>query len=258
MTERTRFQLKRPTGWFAAGREVAGALELLSDATFKLFVWLCLHAERSRGTVSATSPELARALGKKESDLHLALEELERQGVCTLRTDGIIEIRDRFWPYQRQCDPATRDESQPYVAEVKRLFLERRCVPSSFTAADEKLALSLFRRGVPLIHVERAILLGAVRKYATVHENGYSTPISSLHYFTNLFEEVQQETSTHYWAYIAHKVNTFEQTELWAFQARRDLLWKNEMRPKRDKTRDAMGRPNPESSLSGDPGAKFF
>jgi hypothetical protein len=214
MIEKARFQLKHPTGWFAAGREVACALELLSDATFKLFVWFCLHAERSRGTVSATSPELARALGKKESDLHLALEELERQGVCTLRAEGIIEIRDRFWPYQRQCDPAAREESQPYVAEVKRLFLERRCVQSSFTAADEKLALALFRRGVSLIHVEHAILLGAVRKYAAVHGNGNSTPISSLHYFTDLFEEVQQEISTHYWTYIARKVKTFEQTEL--------------------------------------------
>jgi len=180
MTERTRFQLKQPTGWFAAGREVACALELLS-----------------------------------------ALEELERQGVCALRAEGVIEIRDRFWPYQRQCDPAARDESRQYVAEVKRLFLERRCVQSSFTAADEKLALSLFRRGVSLIHVERAILLGTVRKYAAVHENGHSTPISSLHYFTNLFEEVRQEISTHYWTYIAHKVKTFEQTELGAIPGRR-------------------------------------
>ena len=118
MIERTRFQLKHPTGWFAAGREVACALELLSDPTFKLFVWLCLHAERSRGTVSATSRELARAIGKKESDLRVALEELERQGVCTLRAEGLIEIRDRFWPYQRPCNPAARDESRHYVAEV--------------------------------------------------------------------------------------------------------------------------------------------
>jgi hypothetical protein len=225
MIEKTRFQLKHPTGWFAAGREVACALQLLSDSTFKLFVWLCLHAERSRGTVSASFPELARALGKKESDLQFALEELERQGVCTLRAEGVIEIRDGFWPYQRQRDPAPRDESQHYVAEVKRLFLQRRCVQSSFTAADEKLALTLFRRGVSLIHVEHAILLGAVRKYVAVHGNGNSTPISSLHYFTDLFEEVQQEISTHYWTYIARKVKTFEQTELRAEPGGRRSAW---------------------------------
>jgi hypothetical protein len=214
MIEKARFQLKHPTGWFAAGREMACALQRLSDSTFKLFVWLCLHAERSQGTVSATSPELARALGKKESDLQLALEELQQQGVCNLRAEGVIEIRDRFWPYRRSCDPAAHDESRHYVAEVKRLFLERRCVQSSFTAADEKLALSLFRRGVSLIHVEHAILLGAVRKYIALHQNANRTPISSLYYFTDLFEEVQQETSTHYWTYIVRKVKTFEQTEL--------------------------------------------
>jgi hypothetical protein len=213
------FQLKQSSGWFAAGREVACALELLSDATFKLFVWLCLHAERSRGTVSATPVELARALGKNESDMQVALAELARQGVCVLAADGVIQIRDRFWPYQRRCDPSVRDESRRYLEAVKRLFLERRCVQSSFTAADEKLALSLYRRNVSLIHIEHAILLGAARKYAALLQHGHGTPISSLHYFADLFAEVQQEMSPCYWTYIAHKVKTFEQT--WAgFAAR--------------------------------------
>jgi hypothetical protein len=208
----TRLQLKQPAGWFAAGREVAYALELLSDAAFKLFMWLCLHAERGRGAVSATPTELAKALGKKESDLALAMEELEQQGVCQVRPDGIIEIKDRFWPYQRNCGSTVNPESLRYVAEVKHLFLERCCVQSSFTAADEKLALSLFRRGVSLIQIERAILLGSLRKYISALQNPGGTPISSLHYFTNLFEEVQQELSTQYWTYIAQKVKTFEQT----------------------------------------------
>jgi hypothetical protein len=38
-----RLRLKRPTGWFAAGQEVATALPLLSDAAFKLYVFLCLN-----------------------------------------------------------------------------------------------------------------------------------------------------------------------------------------------------------------------
>jgi helix-turn-helix protein len=211
MSTGTRFQLKQPTGCFAAGREVACALQLLSDAAFKLFLWLCLHAERGRGAVSATPTELAKAVGQKESDIAVAIEELEQQGVCKLRPDGVIEIQDRFWPYQRKCGSTVNPESRRYVAEVKRLFLERRCVQSSFTAADEKLALSLFRRGVSLIQIERAILLGSLRKYISALQNAVSTPISSLHYFTNLFEEVQQELSAQYWTYIAQKVKTFEQ-----------------------------------------------
>jgi hypothetical protein len=43
--------LKHSTGWFAAGREVAEASTLLSDAACKLFLGLCLHADRSRGAV---------------------------------------------------------------------------------------------------------------------------------------------------------------------------------------------------------------
>ena len=212
MSTGIRLQLKQPTGWFAAGREVAYALQLLSDAAFKLFVWLCLHAERGRGAVSATPTELAKAVGKTASDIALAMEELEQRGVCKVRPDGILEIQDRFWPYQRNCASTVNPEWLRYVAEVKRLFLERRCVQSSFTAADEKLTLSLFRRGVSLTQIERAILLGSLRKYICALQNAGGTPISSLHYFTNLFEEVQQEVSSHYWAYIAQKVRTFEQT----------------------------------------------
>ena len=62
----THFHLKQPTGWFAAGREIQQALTLLSDVTFKLFVWLSLHAERGRGSLSASPKELASALHKTE------------------------------------------------------------------------------------------------------------------------------------------------------------------------------------------------
>jgi len=213
MNPKTRFQLKQSTGWFAAGREIACALQLLSDATFKLFLWLCLHAERSQGKVSATTAELARALRKSPSDVMLALQELRQRGVCTLQAENIIHIEDRFWPYQRQCDCPPGHDLRSYVEQVKRLFLERRCVQSSFTAADEKLARSLYQRGVSLIDVEHAILLGALRKYAVIRQNGQGSPISSLHYFAQLFEEVQQSVSTRYWSYIAHKVRTFEPAE---------------------------------------------
>jgi hypothetical protein len=41
-----RLRLKRPTGWFAAGQEMDAALPLLSDAAFRLYVFLCLHVNR--------------------------------------------------------------------------------------------------------------------------------------------------------------------------------------------------------------------
>jgi hypothetical protein len=211
---RSRLELKRPNGWFAAGQEVKCALQLLSDGSFKLFVWLCLHADRSRGTLPGSPAELARALGKEEGEIKRALEELERQEVCALRSNGLVEIRDRLWPYHRRPNSSTGDESRDYIAEVKRVFLERRCVQSSFTIADEKMALSLFNRGVSLIHVQRAILLGSVRKYAAIVQTGRGTPISGLHYFSSVLEEVQQEISPQYWKYVLQKVKAFE--EAWS------------------------------------------
>jgi hypothetical protein len=252
MSTGTRLQLKQPTGWFAAGREVACALHLLSDAAFKLFVWLCLQAERARGAVAATPAELAKAVGKKESDIALAMEELEQRGVCQVRPDGIIEIQDRFWPYQRNGACTVNPEWRRYVAEVKRLFLERRCVQSSFTAADEKLARSLFRQGVSLIQIERAIWLGSLRKYISTLQNAGGTPISSLHYFTNLFEEVQPERSSQYWTYIAQKVKTFEQTGR-GFHATDAANT-----PTRTESGDARGRLSSHQSLSDHPDARFF
>ena len=85
---------------------------------------------------------------------------------------------------------------------------------SSFTIADEKMALSLFNRGVSLIHVQRAILLGSVRKYAAIVQTGRGTPIIGLHYFSSVLEEVQQEISPQYWKYVLQKVKAFE--EAWS------------------------------------------
>lgn len=191
-----------------------GHIVCASTTAVLTFVWLCLHADRSLGTLSCNPADLARALGKEEGDIKRALEELERKDVCALRSDGVVEICDRFWPYQRRFSPGTNDESRRYIDEVRRVFLERRCVQGSFTIGDEKMALSLYKRGVSLIHVQRAILLGTVRKYAAIVQKGRGTPISGLHYFTSLFEEVEQETSPQYWEYVARKVGTFEQT--WA------------------------------------------
>jgi hypothetical protein len=211
MSAAHRFQIKRSSGWFAAGREVEAALTLLSDAAFKLFVWLCLHAERSCGSIRAGSAGLASALGKTEAEIRTHLEELFHNGVCVPRDCDVIEITDRFWPYERASDPAASDDPIVYIDRVKRCFLQRCCVRSVFTAADEKLAGQLYRDGVPVVEVERAILLGSLRKYVALVNNGRGTPITSLYYFVALFAEVRQEISVSYWHYVAQKVRTLEE-----------------------------------------------
>ncbi len=211
MSAVSHLQLKRASGWFAAGAEIETALRLLSDGAFKLFVWLCLHAERGCGAMAVTALELAHVMRKSEAEIQASLQELWQTKVCIRRQDGIIEITDRFWPYQRTQEMAEADDQRVYINQVKRCFLERRCVRSVFTAADEKLAAQLHRDGIPIVEVERAILLGSVRKYIALLNNGGGTPITTLHYFTALFTEVRQEVSEQYWHYVAHKVRTLEQ-----------------------------------------------
>ena len=46
-------KLKHAHGWFAAGPEMARAMALLSDGAFKLFVYLCLQADRETGRMSS-------------------------------------------------------------------------------------------------------------------------------------------------------------------------------------------------------------
>jgi hypothetical protein len=213
MNAAPQFRLKQSTGWFAAGHEVDDALSLLSDGAFRLFMWLCLHANRSRASLRATTSGLTRTLGRNEEQIAAALDELARKRVCILYIDGVIEIADRFWPYQRTCDSMPVTDLAGYIGEVKHLFLERRCVRSIFTAADQQLAAELHRMGVPIIDVERAILLGCLRKYAAVLNNGGGTPITSLHYFRNLLNEAGKNISPDYWSYVAHKIRRFEQ--LW-------------------------------------------
>jgi len=210
MSAAAHFQLKRASGWFAAGHEVESALRLLTDAAFKLYVWLCLHADRSRGSITATAAALACVLQKTEDEVTVNLQELVQKGVCILRQNAIVEITDRFWPYQRVANPGAGDDRAGYIGQVKRCFLERCCVRSVFTAADEKLAAQLHRDGVSIVEVERAILLGSLRKYVALFNNGRGTPITSLHYFTALFAEVRQEISAGYWHYVAQKIRTLE------------------------------------------------
>ena len=203
-------RLKHPAGWFAAGREMELALGLLSDGAFKLFVWLCLRAERASGLVHVTAVELARVLEKVPDRVAADLDELEQRQVCRRLTPGFIQITDRFWPYQRPPAIASPDHAG-YVAQVRRLFLTPLCVRSAFTAADEKLAAELYRQGVSLQCVERAILLGCLRKYGAWLRQGVGTPISALHYFIPLFAEVAKLTvSPDYWGYVRGKLVAFE------------------------------------------------
>jgi hypothetical protein len=153
-----RLVLKQPTGWFAAGREVAEALAQLPDPVFRLYMYLCLNADRHTGKLILDAASLARALGKDRAAIEDHLGELRSRGVCWVEADA-VEICDRFWPYRKWVAAKRNDRQAEYVRSVREAFLAPACVCSVFTPADEKLAANLYGRGVPLENLRRAIWL---------------------------------------------------------------------------------------------------
>jgi hypothetical protein len=218
-----RLILKQPTGWFVAGREFAQAIPLLSDGAFKLYVHACLMANRHTGRLSATVDELARAMTRAPTAVAMNIKE-ERAVCCVVRDEGsmfMLEISDRFWPYQRHQPPGRSGPEAEFVQNVRGLFLAPACVQASFSAADEKLALGMYRRGVSMEQITRAILLGCARKYVAMLNAGTRTPITSLQYFADIVEEVKESAIPEsYWEPLRSKMARMEQQWQKGSQAR--------------------------------------
>jgi hypothetical protein len=205
-----RLELKHPSGWFAAGHEVRLAATVLSDGAFKLFVWLCLHAERNTGRLRLEVRDIACSLQKTERDIERGIHELLNTGVCRF-VHGSVEVQERFWPYRRDLTAVKISDPGDYVAAVRRVFLKHGCVSSSFSPADERLAAEWCRRGVSFEQVERAIYLGVARKYAALLNNGKGSPITALSYFAHLIEEVEQQSvSPDYWRHVKARCEQFD------------------------------------------------
>ena len=77
------YRCKAGGGFFAAGKEFERALEALGDGAFKVYAWVCLHADRASGRVAFERAGLARRLGKSRSSLGRHLRELVRAGVVS-------------------------------------------------------------------------------------------------------------------------------------------------------------------------------
>lgn len=222
----SRLLLKHPTAFFAAGTELNKALELLSDGAFKIFVYVCLHADRRSAQLRFRLAELAQATGHSTRSLTSYLEEIRKSEMALVYRAanqhelGRIEIRDSFWPYHKQVAESAEDPEQRfYVSRVRGLFLEPACVRAVFSSPDEKLAGDWYRAGVPLDQIERAILMGCARKYvALFNQPTTATPITSRQYFAGPLQEIAaMKMPLNYWRYLASRVRKME-TE-WRAQA---------------------------------------
>jgi hypothetical protein len=217
--KRERLLLKRPAGWFAAGREFVEALELLSEGAFKLYVYACLQADRHTGRIVLEQARMTRILRQCPDRIATHLNELSQCGVLHIDPGlnggkvALVEIRDRFWPYRKQKTTLSPGSEQAcFIGAVRDLFLAPACVRAVFTAADEAITSDLYDRGVSLEQIRRAILLGCARKYASMINGQTRMRISSLNYFVPLVDEVMASAIPEsYWESLRRKVGQMEQ-----------------------------------------------
>jgi hypothetical protein len=208
-----RLSLKQTTGWFPAGDAFRKALAILSDGAFRLFVYLCLEADRRTGRFQTTHKELALAMGKSKRAMGSYIAELEGRGICNIRpgknqfAHTIFEISDSYWPYRRLDDCSESPEQKAYVEFVRTCFLSLGCGSGEFGVTDAADAKDLQRRGIPLAVLEEAMLMGACRKYGSWFEGNALEPIRSLRYFDPLVAEIQKEPlPSGYPAYLREKI----------------------------------------------------
>ena len=223
MMPAARLRLKRTTGWFAAGQEVAMALPLLSDAAFKLYVFLCLNVNRHSARKVWEPMELANLLQRDRPSMTDALEELCRREVCIRHPDAegriVIEICDRFWPYEKPLVEECGIDQNRYIEQVRQMLSGTACMRVNFSAADARLAAVLYRRGVALVHLQRAIWLGCARKYIALLNGNEHAPmlVTSLKYFSALVNEVgTTSVGEDYWKHMQHKMDQLER--MWLAQ----------------------------------------
>lgn len=196
---------------------MASALTTLSDGAFKLYMFLCLNANRATACLEIDQGRIAKSLRKSRRSVIVYFEELKQRGVCRVEfaanqhSRGSAQICPAFWPYEISQEVADDEQVIKYVKRIRGLLESRPCVRCSFAPADNRLARTLFSKDVPFENIENAFLLGCTRKYISWLNGQISAPIASLEYFRSTIDEVEKlETSTEYWRYVRESLDKYE------------------------------------------------
>jgi hypothetical protein len=205
------------------------AINTLTDGAFKVFMHICLNAERKTGILYTTQVELARNLKKSHGTIRKHLVEMEGAGITrnsfsnSPRTRGSVQISPPYWPYESEGEYKPDDGADRFVSEIRTMVQERACVRSSFSTADEVLARQWFDTAVPLEQIRQAILLGCARKYVAWRNNpSVQGPISTLRYFTPILEEIaKQKLDPDYWEFLRSRIQRHE--KLWIEKHQEEL-----------------------------------
>lgn len=209
---------------------MASALTLLSDGAFKLYIFLCLRANRATARLEIDQGNIAKSLRKSRRSVIVYFEELKQRGVCQVEfaanqySRGSAQICEAFWPYEI-AEPLDDAEVINYVKRIRALCESRPCVLRAFAPGDEKLAQTFFLKNVPFEDVEHAFLLGCTRKYVSWLNGQISGPIASFGYFRSIIEEVaQMNASPDYWRYLSESLAKYERAWLAQSKARNNCV----------------------------------
>lgn len=196
---------------------MASALTVLSDGAFKLYMFLCLSADRATARLEIDQGGIAKSLRKSRRSVIVYFEELKQRGVCHVEfavnqhSRGLAQICEAFWPYETAEPVGDDTQVIQYVNSIRALLESRPCVRCSFAPADERLARTLFSNKVPFENVAHAFLLCCTRKYISWLNGQISTPIASLEYFRSTIDEVAKlETTSEYWRYVRESLDKYE------------------------------------------------
>ena len=91
-------------------------------------------------------------------------------------------------------------------------YRQTRTTAGIVRAADRRLAIQLYRQGVPIALVEAAFALAAVRRIFRDSQRPPLQPIRSLHYFLPVIEEIYtNQIDPEYIKYQKWKLDHLEQ-----------------------------------------------
>jgi hypothetical protein len=100
--------------------------------------------------------------------------------------------------------PAGREE---YVRKVLEAYRNTPGTCGNLRRPDRMLAVQLYQRGVPLLTVENALVLAAVRRLIRPAEAPPLTTVRSLAYFLPVIDEVlETEVGEEYFQYARQKL----------------------------------------------------
>ena len=102
-----------------------------------------------------------------------------------------------------------QQDSNDYVAEVLKLYLELPETPQKANANDKITAVGLYERGIQMPTVESAFLLASVRRLGRSPDLPPLSPIRSLAYFLPVIQEIlEKQVNADYLKYLRMKVRS--------------------------------------------------